>query len=86
MSQHPRTAKCAVPGCDVVVPPQMLMCGPHWALVPVKLQRVVNRTWQTLLRTPDEAVMREYKTARREALAAVVKAQEAAQEAGDVDG
>lgn len=34
---------CHIPGCDVEVPPKMLMCRAHWCRVPRALQRAV---WQ----------------------------------------
>ena len=32
---------CHARGCDKPVPPEMLMCGPHWRLVPRVIQRAV---------------------------------------------
>lgn len=35
---------CHAVGCKKSVPPRLLMCKPHWALVPVELQVEVCRT------------------------------------------
>lgn len=38
----PRVAHhCHVPGCDVSVPPRLLMCRRHWAMVPAETRRDV---------------------------------------------
>lgn len=34
---------CHVPGCDVTVPPRLLMCRKHWAMVPSQTRRDVWR-------------------------------------------
>jgi len=34
---------CHVPGCDVSVPPRLLMCRKHWAMVPSATRRDVWR-------------------------------------------
>ena len=36
---------CHVYGCDVPVPPRMLMCRPHWAQVPREMQDAVYSTF-----------------------------------------
>lgn len=41
MSTHP----CAVPGCGTPIATRLLMCAPHWHLVPKPLQQAVWRTW-----------------------------------------
>ena len=40
------THRCHVPGCPVAVPPELLMCGKHWAAVPKALQREVWRHYR----------------------------------------
>ena len=35
---------CHAPGCDVVVPPKMHMCKPHWFSLPKHLR---DRIWAT---------------------------------------
>lgn len=35
---------CHAVGCERSVPPQMLMCKPHWFKVPLQLR---NRVWAT---------------------------------------
>ena len=37
---------CHARGCSTPVPPKMLMCLPHWRMVPTELQREVYRTYQ----------------------------------------
>jgi hypothetical protein len=37
---------CHALGCDKTVPPRLLMCGRHWAMVPKPLQRTVWATYQ----------------------------------------
>lgn len=37
---------CHVPGCDTRTKPELLMCGPHWKLVPKDLQRAVWRHYR----------------------------------------
>jgi hypothetical protein len=36
---------CHAKGCDVRVPPKMLMCRTHWAMVPRALQRAIWREY-----------------------------------------
>lgn len=36
---------CPVPGCPKRLPPHLLMCSPHWRLVPKDLQAVVYDAW-----------------------------------------
>lgn len=37
---------CPVRGCKATVPNDMLMCGPHWQLVPKTLQKEVWRAYK----------------------------------------
>lgn len=37
---------CHAKGCDVSVPPRMLMCRPHWRMVPRPLQDAVWDEYQ----------------------------------------
>ncbi|MGN6385726.1 MAG: hypothetical protein ACTHMT_05745 [Verrucomicrobiota bacterium] len=41
MTQH----TCKAPGCSKVISSRFLMCPVHWAQVPLRLQRAVNRAW-----------------------------------------
>lgn len=62
--QPPHT--CHARGCATRVPPEMLMCKPHWAKVPLPIQRAVWRAYADAaiaavairdgLFTPDEGV------------------------------
>ena len=42
-----RVAKhiCHAEGCEVEVPPRLLMCARHWRMVPVAIQRAVWATY-----------------------------------------
>ena len=42
MSEH----TCHARGCTKPVPPRMLMCYPHWRMVPKALQRAVWATYR----------------------------------------
>ena len=61
---------CHADGCDVAVPPKLLMCGRHWRLVPARLKA---RVWATYVpgqeRRKDPTA--EYLEAARAAIAAV---------------
>lgn len=38
--------RCVVTGCDVDLPPRLLMCKPHWRQVPHRLQKhVIDAFW-----------------------------------------
>lgn len=62
--------RCHAEGCNVEVPPKMLMCLRHWRMVPKKLQQDVWRTYvpgQENRKDPTD----EYMKAHRAAIAAV---------------
>lgn len=63
---------CHADGCNVEVPPKLLMCAPHWRMVPKALQR---RVWATYV--PGQEVRKdptsEYLEAMRAAVAAVAE-------------
>lgn len=40
--------KCAAEGCDFQTPRHLLMCNPHWKLVPAPLQRQVWAKFRNL--------------------------------------
>ncbi len=61
---------CHAKGCEVPVPPRMLMCYWHWRRVPRALQRQVWATYrpgQEVDKRPSE----EYLAAMRDAIEAV---------------
>lgn len=61
---------CHARGCERAVPPKMLMCYPHWRMVPRLVQRKVWATYrdgQEITKDPS----REYLAAAREAIEAV---------------
>lgn len=39
------THLCPARGCPREVPAHLLMCGPHWRIVPLPLARAVNRAY-----------------------------------------
>ena len=51
---------CHALGCNVAVPPKMLMCLPHWRMVPRDLQKAVWREYvpgQEIRKDPTPAYM-----------------------------
>jgi hypothetical protein len=66
---------CHAENCTVEVPPRLLMCGKHWAMVPKPEQREVWRTYregQEIRKDPS----REYLLAARAAIRAVAQREE----------
>jgi hypothetical protein len=61
------THQCPIDGCDVQVPPHLLMCRSHWRRVPKELQRRVYDTYANGTGLMTE----EYEEARSAAIAAV---------------
>lgn len=63
---------CHAEGCNVEVPPRMLMCLPHWRMVPRPLQDAV---WATYI--PGQEITKKpsilYMVAQRAAVAAVAE-------------
>lgn len=62
--------RCHAIGCDVEVPPSLLMCKPHWLMVPKPLRRAVwtlYRSGQEERKDPSD----EYLVAARRAIEAV---------------
>lgn len=66
MSAH----TCHAEACDVVVPPRMLMCRPHWRMVPKRLQDAI---WDAYVPGQEQRKdpTREYLEIAREAIEAV---------------
>jgi hypothetical protein len=65
---------CHAEGCGARVPPRVLMCLPHWRLVPAPLQRAVwdaYRPGQEIDKRPSE----KYLEAAKRAIAAVAAAE-----------
>jgi hypothetical protein len=56
---------CPVTGCIEIIKPQFLMCWKHWKMVPIGLQRIVNRLYER------EFGSEAYMKARNEAIAVV---------------
>lgn len=68
------THRCHAVGCLVPVPPRMLMCGPHWRMVPENLQRAVLRHYRRGQVT-DKRPSHEYLLAATDAIVAVFRAE-----------
>lgn len=69
MSHH-----CHAEGCERPVKPKLLMCYPHWKLVPLRLQRAIwaiYRKGQEIDKRPSAA----YMAAQRRAVAVVARAE-----------
>lgn len=63
---------CHAAGCRRVVPATLLMCGPHWRMVPA---RVRARVWRHYRRgqCDDWKITHEYAEAARDAVRAVAE-------------
>lgn len=66
MSEH----KCHAIGCETSCAPEFLMCRPHWALVPKKLQVEVWRNYRPG-QCNDKRPSREYLEAAKAAIRSV---------------
>ncbi len=65
---------CPVRGCAALVPASLLMCKPHWAMVPKRQQAAVHAAWRNFTKASraDQArALREHTILKREATAAV---------------
>lgn len=60
---------CHAKGCDVPVPPKMLMCLRHWRMVPHAVQK---RIWKTYI--PGQEVRKDPTLPYLDAMSAAVKA------------
>lgn len=63
---------CHAEGCDVDVPPKMLMCLKHWRRVPKKLQAEIWRTYRPGQEV-DKKPSAEYLVAQHAAVQAVAE-------------
>jgi hypothetical protein len=67
---------CAVDDCTKPLPHHVLMCRPHWRMVPRPVQRDVNSTWRRASRLRDQPLpdparvqaVKDYLAARRAAV------------------
>lgn len=62
--------KCHAEGCNISVPPKMLFCRKHWAMLPAKLKAEIWREYkpgQEIRKDPTPA----YMEVQRRAVAAV---------------
>ena len=63
---------CHAEGCNVRVPPKLLMCRRHWFMVPPMLRREVWRLYRPG-QERDKNPTREYLVAARESIDAVAQ-------------
>lgn len=61
---------CHARDCETAVPPEMLMCRKHWAMVPLETQRAVYRSYRKG-QCVDKNPSRDWLRAAREAINAV---------------
>lgn len=69
-----RLHACAAEACDKQIAAHLLMCLPHWRMVPNALQRQVRRAFKAWSYAPLEgsiALRNEYRAAVRDAITAV---------------
>ncbi len=67
---------CAVYDCTVQLPYHILMCRPHWRMVPKPMQRDVTGSWRLASRVSDQTpgdpdrvrTVRDYLAARQAAV------------------
>ena len=67
---------CPANDCQQSLPRHILMCRPHWRMVPKVMQREVNATWRTAVRLAKAPMadsgrvqaVRDYLVARRAAV------------------
>ena len=62
---------CHARGCNTPVPPKMLMCGPHWRMVPKTLQRRVWSAYNRGQEVGDAPVTKAWHVAADAAIQAV---------------
>lgn len=55
-SRPETTHVCPIPTCMAHLPFHLLLCGPHWGLVPKALQQRVNSLWR---QSPGSAARQE---------------------------
>ena len=60
---------CHAQGCNVAIPPRLLMCAKHWATVPRELQR---RVWATY--RPGQEVTKDPSAEYLEAMGQAIRA------------
>lgn len=70
ISEAPIVHTCHARGCEVRVPPRMLMCLAHWRRVPLLLQRAVWRHYRPGQEV-DKRPSREYLLVMQQAIEAV---------------
>lgn len=70
MNTH--TQNCNATNCQKQIPLNLLMCGAHWAMVPLPLRRALLASWRAVSRKRrDPALVLAYRAAAAAAVAAV---------------
>lgn len=67
--------ECAATGCKAMIRRGLLMCAPHWRMVPLGEQRAIYRTWRAFQRNEDGS-KEAYRAAVQAAVDAVAKLEE----------
>jgi hypothetical protein len=62
---------CAARGCARSIKPGLLMCAPHWYLVPKSVQREVLNTWRAFNASKSSDALAAYRAARQKAIDAL---------------
>lgn len=63
--------RCAAIGCDKLVPARMLMCRPHWFMVPGAIRSRIWNSYMPGQESDSSRIIYSWRTAVREALEAV---------------
>lgn len=78
LNVEPDLHTCAAAGCARQIPLHLLMCAPHWRMVPKPIQAEVYRTWRRYSKpsnksreTRDPSARQAYLKARTQAVEAV---------------
>lgn len=72
---HTYPVKCAAGDCQTLIASGLLMCPPHWRIVPANTK---TRVYATLRAWKTGGSAREYLNARNEAIAEVARYRESA--------
>ncbi len=41
---------CPIPNCTNLIPPEHVMCGTHWRVVPARMRTAVHAAWRDVKR------------------------------------
>jgi len=69
---------CAVPGCQLLIPRNRLMCLLHWGMIPSNIRTEVNISWREREANPrDQMMIARHEAAKSIAIEAVRKRESA---------